>query len=795
MKVIVYKFLSIVLLCFCGLLTYAQETVVRGKVAGSDGNGIEGAFVRILNTNLGTVTDGAGNFSLAVKPGRYTLYITALGYAGLEKGVEVSTAGVEIPSINLTEAAVALDDIVVTAQKEEEDLQRVPISVSALSSRKIAEYRIWNSKDIAGITPNLYSSNPGDNRNVTSVRGIATTSYDPAVATYIDGVNQFGLDTYIAPLFDVERIEVLRGPQGTLYGRNAMGGVINIITKRPTNATQGFAEASVGNYGQQRYSIGVRTPVVKDKLFFGAAALYDRMDGFYTNAYTNSDFDTKHNFTGNYYLTWVLSPSWSVTANVKHHAHRNDGAFTLAGSPQEAREHPFEVNQDATTTLVDNIFNSSLSVSHSGTAFNFTSLSTYQSNYRYYKTPIDGDFSPLDIVTIKNNYGHDWNRVQVYTQEFKFSSPASATSPLKWTAGTYMFYQDNPVKQASLFGANGDLYGAAPFSSIITTTTGKNRGIAFYGQATYTIMSQLDITAGIRYDYERRKQDLLGEYQQDPDPEPMFAIQPDTSATVSYHAISPKLGVTYHLNERHHAYATYSRGFRTGGLTQFSGDPEQPPLYAYKPEYSNNFEIGVKNSFADNRVNVNFSAFFVRVTDVQVPSLVLPQAFTITRNAGELTSKGVELELSATPVAGLQVDYALGVTDATYDKLQLPVKQDNDETIVVDYHDNKQLYTPSATSMLAVQYSYPVADWQSLKVVVRGEWQYFGETYFDLANSIRQRSYALFNGRAGFAGRSFEVMFWIRNLTDKRYISYAYDFGATRLGDPRNWGVSLRKSF
>ncbi|WP_315816025.1 TonB-dependent receptor plug domain-containing protein [Paraflavitalea speifideaquila] len=125
------------------------------------------------------------------------------------------------------------------------------------------DYRLWNTKDITAIVPNLYSADPGDNRNVTSIRGITTTSYDPAVATYIDGVNQFGLDTYISQLSDIERIEVLRGPQGTLYGRNAMGGVINIITKQPGNHLTGFAEANMGNYGQHRIAAGIRTPLIK----------------------------------------------------------------------------------------------------------------------------------------------------------------------------------------------------------------------------------------------------------------------------------------------------------------------------------------------------------------------------------------------------------------------------------------------------------------------------------------------------------------------------------------------------
>ena len=176
-------------------------------------------------------------------------------------------------NIQLTDAGHQLDAVLVTAQKTEELLQKVPFSITAISARQVQQYRLWNNNELTAIVPNLYSSNSGDDRNVTSIRGITTTSYDPAVATYIDGVNQFSLDTYIASLLDVERIEVLRGPQGTLYGRNAMGGVINIITKQPTNATNGFAEINFGNYNQQRYSAGLRTPLVKNKLFIGVFRL------------------------------------------------------------------------------------------------------------------------------------------------------------------------------------------------------------------------------------------------------------------------------------------------------------------------------------------------------------------------------------------------------------------------------------------------------------------------------------------------------------------------------------------
>ncbi|MEP1956047.1 MAG: TonB-dependent receptor plug domain-containing protein [Algoriphagus sp.] len=160
--------------------------------------------------------------------------------AGLSLSYQISLA-----QTTDTIPTTQLGEVMVTAQKESENLQKVPFSVSALDTRKVEEMNLWQTKELRGYIPNFYSSNPGDNRNVMSIRGITTTSYEPAVATYVDGVNQFGLDTYFFLLNDVERIEMLRGPQGTLYGRNAMGGVLNIITKQSKEDSEGFVRVDV----------------------------------------------------------------------------------------------------------------------------------------------------------------------------------------------------------------------------------------------------------------------------------------------------------------------------------------------------------------------------------------------------------------------------------------------------------------------------------------------------------------------------------------------------------------------
>lgn len=775
-----------------GSVVFGQSNTVVGRILNHGGEGIPGASVHVLNTNIGTFSDEEGRFNLTLSPGKYRLHIRAVGFASVDRAVEVN--GETTVEVTLAESAQQLDDVIVTAQKEEENLQHVPFSTTALSSAEVAQFRLWNTDQITAIIPNLYSANPGDNRNVTSIRGITSTSYDPSVATYIDGVNQFSLDTYIAQLFDVERIEILRGPQGTLYGRNAMGGVINIHTRQPGNQTRGFAEVSIGSYGQQRYGLGLRTPIVPNKLFLGVSGLYDRADGFYTNEFDNSDFDKHHSFTGNYYLSYLASRDWAFTLNVKNHGHRNNGAFPLAGSVEGAFENPFTVNQNARTELVDDVFNTSLVANYAGPSLNFTSQTTYQSNYRIYKDPIDGDFSPIDGITIINDYGRDWNFVKVFTQEFKVTSPAASASPLKWTAGTYLFHQNIPFKQATRFGEDAAFVGADDTNfSIINTSTTKSKGIAFFGQATYAVNDKIEVSAGLRYDHEKKEQQGLAEYQHDPDPNPMFPIIPDTSATASFNAVSPKVSLAYYPTDRSNLYAVYSKGFRAGGLTQLSADPSQAPFFAFKPEYSNNIEVGYKQTSPNRKFQVNAALFYVKVTDAQVPTLILPDAITITRNAGELTSKGFEVELIATPVDGLNLSYSFGYTDATYESL--PTVEGGGPGLTVDYDGNHQIFTPDLTSMLAVQYGYDLSLSFPLTFVVRGEWAYLGTQYFDLANNIRQAPYNVINARAGFAMDTFEVMFWGRNLGDERYIAYAYDFGATHLGEPRNWGVSVTKRF
>ena len=482
---------GIVFFVLSHFLSIAQ-TKYSGAVRDEKGKPVSGATIHLLNTEVSVISNDYGLFEFPVLPGGvYSAEISSIGFARVEKKIKFPFCTDSLIII-LSPSVKQLDAVVVTAEKQESNIQNVPISITALSSRDIQAYRLWASSDLKGIVSNLYSANPGDGRNVISIRGITSTSYDPAVVTYIDGVPQFTLDTYIPQLFDIDHIDVLKGPQGTLYGRNAMGGVINIFTKQPDDQVHVSFEISNGNYGLERYSFNFSTPLIKGKLYLGAAVLYEASDGYYINDFNNSNFDRQHRTADNISLKYLLNPKWSFSLNIKNLWNRNNGAFALSPTTEMALSNPYHLDQNAIGQMVDNSLNGSLQIRYTGAKMDFTSLTAYQSNYRYYKNPIDGDFSPLDIISIVNDYGKPWNKVDAWTEELRLSSPTASVSPLKWAIGSYLFVQSAPNKQGVHFGADASLAGSPDSNyTIINTTRIKNKGMAIYGKLENGLGEQL----------------------------------------------------------------------------------------------------------------------------------------------------------------------------------------------------------------------------------------------------------------------------------------------------------------
>lgn len=776
-------FLMFLLFSFQNLL--AQDSfVLTFFVRSPEGSALPGAAVHVLNTSRTGIADKEGKTMFSsLGRGTYLVECTAVGYASYLQVVNLQ-GHTEI-TIQLIPKSQQLDEVVVTAEKREAALQQLPLSVTSFSSEQLANYRIWNSRDLSSLSPNIYSTHSGDERNVTGIRGITTTSYTPAVATYIDGVGQFSLDTYIANLFDVERVEILRGPQGTLYGRNAMGGVINVITRQPRNETEATAELNFGNFGLQRHSIAVRFPLVKNRLFMGMAVQLQKRDGYYTNAFSNSSFDKQRMFVNNYFIHYSINRHWTLRLNSKQQQQENEGTFPLIFGVQQAFDEPFQLNYNAVGRMKDRTGNLSLVAQYDGPGLLLTAQTAFQRNYRYYQAPLDGDFSPLDAITIANDYGRDWNNVKVWTQEIRLSNPAGKKSPMQWTAGVYLFRQDNPVKQATNFGADAGLLGIPDAnSSLINSSREKVNGQALFGQVNYELARGFSVIGGVRADREEKELAVRGEYEKTGVGN--FVTRTDTASGKVFAAVSPKFGFQYQPSKTQQYYITWSRGFRPGGFTPMNSDPSLPPLYPYDPEYGSTAEIGTKHKWLNGRLIFNWTAFYTWVSNIQVPTLVLPDAITLIRNTGKMVSRGMELEGSILPMAGWQIDYAFGMTNASYRSLTIA---SNGQTL--DLKGKKQLFTPDRTGLVAMQYQVPLNKKRMDQVLFRGEWVFTGNTYFDFGNTIKQSSYSLFNARVGWAGKKAEIYGWGRNLLDKRFIAYAYDFGAVHLGNPGTWGITL----
>jgi iron complex outermembrane receptor protein len=784
----------ILLGCFVCLFTHLSArdlSSVLGKVNTSAGRPLPGVIVRIAGLEGSTQTDTQGRYRFdSIAAGSYLISLARPGYSTLVTRIHVASDSAgpqEIATVVLQEDLTSLGEVIVSAEKREQLNTQIPASVTILDAAAVNDFRVWNVAELTGIVPSLYAADPGDNRSVISIRGITTTSYDPAVALYVDGVSQFGLDTYIGELLEPERIEVLRGPQSTLYGRNTSGGVINIVTRQPSLRKSAFAELNAGNYGQQRYKAGFTTPLGR-RLHFGAAGMWSGNEGFYTNTFDGSRYDRQHIVSGAYFLKWSsLNRRWRLSLDVKHQLVQNRGAFPLVFGADEALQHPFELSQNAVAAMNDRTWNASAALRYSGRGFELHSQTAWQTNRRIYNGPLDGDFSSADAISIENDFGGDWNRVRVLTQELRISSPAQRSDKdLTWVAGTYLFEQRSPVKQATIFGRDAALTGSPDsLYRIVNTSAAVNSGLAFFGQLSIPLGARLKLTGGLRYDYQRSRLALRSDYVSDKG-DPGFAIQDDTSGKTKFDALSPKAALLYQLNERSSLFTAYSRGFRTGGLTQLGTDPSQPALSPFNPEYSNNFEAGVKSTLWHDRLRLGVTGFYISVTDVQIPSLVLPEAYTITKNTGAMRSYGAEAELQALLLSGLRLQYSFGYTDARYTALRLPANG-----VEQDFGGNRQIFTPGYTSMLALQYQRPLSQRRRMDLVLRGEWLELGRQYFDAANTIAQAPYRLFNARAALRLPAAEFALWMRNAGDVRYIDYAYDFGAVHLGNPRTYGATM----
>jgi iron complex outermembrane receptor protein len=700
-----------------------------------------------------------------------------------------------------------LEEVIVTANKREENILKVNTSITSLSAKKVEDTRTWGLSGLSAIVPNYNYQELGVSfQQIQSIRGIQVFSENPAVSTYIDDVNNIDILANGFAFTDIERIEVLRGPQGTLYGRNAMGGVVNIITKKPTNVTTAFAEVSLGNLGIQRYSGGFKTPIVKGKLFFGLNGLFQKQDGFLKNDIANTSttdaslngklVGSENNLYGNMYLKWLAGKRLTFTLNFKGQQDKssNSGFMVSQFSDTYAFQNPDKINLARISSHERNILNSSLVAKYQAPAFTITSISALQT--------IAFGFKDLDFPGIYHSYydgsiGELLPPQKVWSQELRINS--TKETKLQYTAGLYAFtqkgYEPTTNTAYELSDAEAASFALPNGSFLINRNRSNNYGLAAFGELNYALNSKLKATFGIRYDHEKREAVFNGFGDAVLIGGVVTEIKPNLTASGTYAAVSPKFALSYAPNDNDNFYVTYSRGFRAGGI-----NPSSLPAgirQTFDPEYSNNYEVGYKSLFADKKVSIAASAFLIQWQDLQFYNLVAP--FTYAReNVGNAQSAGFEIEFSVLPKKGLQFDGSLGINATKYKDFDLKrVNFGTGVETITAIGGNKLSNAPGHTLFLGAQYDYEIN--AKAKAVFRFEVRNIGDSYTDIQNQIKQPSYTLLNTRVGFNFNKFGVFVWGQNLTNKRYLAYRNpdsSFGRqARIGAPRTYGVTLSTKF
>ena len=671
----------------------------------------------------------------------------------------------------------SLPEVPVTARKWTEDPQVVPQSLTVLSYEQLLDAGATSIREAAFHVPNLNMVEFSARRlSFPFVRGIGSGQGDPAVATYVDGVPQLSPNSANLPLLGVERIEFLRGPQGTLYGRNALGGVFHVVTRKPSN-TWGFrAAGTLGTYALRELRLLGNVPIRRDRLALSVAGLHVRRDGYTINDFTGNDVDTRNTFFGQGQLLWTPDERNEIRFSIYGERTR-DGGFVLSDL-EGLRARPLRIQQDFEGVTERDVIAPSITWTRTGGALDLTSVTSFTRSDVL--ETADFDFSTLDGIRRQTE---EW--LGAFTQEFRIS-PSACAPPLRigrcaevrWLAGAFLYTSESARTAVNDYRPGG----VGIISPVSGTDTSRgdfdDYGVSAFGQATATLFEKLEIGAGLRFDYESRRAALGRAF-----------VSGGTTLTSSsgraseeFEELLPRIDVAWRCAPGITVYGFAAKGFKAGG---FNLDAPAGRI-AFAPETSWTFEGGAKASLFDDRLHASAACFYIDWDNMQLSQFDAMVGGYVT-NAGAATSQGLEFELSARPVRGLDVFTAFGYTDTGFTSYVDPYG--------VDVSGNNLPFAPATTWSAGAQFTGCLG--RGLRYHLRGEYLNVGPFYYDPGN-LEEESYALANFRAGISGRWWRLEAWVRNAFDESYVPVAFQPSPLdpsvfvgESGAPRTYGITL----
>ncbi len=679
---------------------------------------------------------------------------------------------------NGTEVAM-LEEIVVTARKREESLQETPISITAFSAASLEAANMVDLRDIGKYTPGMSFTSYGmgsSEAGAIFLRGIGQSDHmvttDPGVGLYIDGVYVGRNQGAALDLLDLERVEVLRGPQGTLYGKNTIGGAVNVISRKPTGTPGGHVSLTVGQDGRFNGAITGETPL-GDQSALSFGFLSKNRDGVGEQVFTGAEAGDEDSLSGRAQFSWQgQAIEFSLAADATRarqaamphsfYAHadwlgvgtcyqRAADGFALCGAGTGA--DPFDSYSLDNLDTEQDLFGLSATLEWDVSEnLVLKSISAYRD--MEYLGSLEFDGAPQRVVYYRETGASDQ-----FSQELQLTGTTDAS--LTWIAGIYYFTEEGHNDQQDYeFGGRTNRVSQVETSSY-----------AAFGQATMDISPRLSVTGGLRYteeskDYHvlRSNLDASGAMTLDDAGQPSYAIPP-TAIDETWNAVSGTLNVNYALVEGVMVYGTYSRGFRSGG---FAARPAAPAsVGAYDPEYVDMFEIGLKALVLEDRLRFNAAVYRNDYEDYQAQVNRVGNSFdTRVLNAAAAEIDGVELELTALISPIFRIDATYAYTDAEITKVDL------DPSLEANFSAGHKLpYVSENTFSISPQLDVPLASGGS--VLARLDYAYRDDFYGQIANSPfeREKGYGLINGRIEYrsAADSWSVALYGINLADETY--------------------------
>lgn len=658
---------------------------------------------------------------------------------------------------------VPLDEIVVTDFKQNKR-NLTSTAVSTINVQQLHNQQIVNLKELTAVMPNFYMPDYGSYANTpVYIRGIGTKSKGPAVGFYVDGVPHFESSAFNIDLSDIAAVNVFRGPQGTLYGRNTIAGIINVYTHNPLDYQRTRIKVGYGRYNDF-IAQASNYAKISEKFGISTAASYHHNDGMFTNHFLNEKADKLNEGEGRIGFYWRPTTNWLLHLN-----------STLTYSEQNGYPYaPYDIVKDELLPISYNrnstyrrlISSTGLNAQYENNHISFNS----QTSYQFIKSHqgLDQDFTPQDVYFVDNSYHQN-----MLSQELTLKS--NDKGRYQWIIGLFgMLLHSNQFAETSYFTRD--------FS---TPTTYKNptAGYAIYHQSSYNIWRGMSATVGLRFDYEHAKTT----YNQDKTTlsTGVTTHTKDFVSSASFRQFTPKFTLQYLTNKDNLYYISITRGYKPGGFnTIFKTDAER----TYDPEYSWNYEVGTRLKFLNGRLTAEADLFYIDWRHMQT-TYTVPGVGNVIANAGHTDSKGFELSLAYHPIKSLQLNLNYGYTHARYLEYKKSARE--------DFSGNRLPMVPNHTLSLNGTYTIMPAGWFD-KIIFNTGLTGLGRIYWADDNIVRQNFYATLNAKVSLTKGIFTWEIWGKNLTATDYMAYGFKASQgnyAQRGKPLTFGTAVSVSF